>query len=210
MKNGLSIASWWLKTISYIYLYIYTYLITKQYNLLQYNQTTVRGDTADQWNVLRYRLNIIPWLTENICNKTLFIGPEICVFVSYCICAESKYAQQPSMHFSCVALPANNGIRVYHQRKYVAISENDATRDHQSNSSNLVIGKHKSNFDLLWWMIRYTFVQYAKLDNVALLLQFIVCCQFAFCCHWWVHRNCTALSPGEFALARNNYIILIL
>ena len=60
------------------------------------------------------------------------------------------------------------------REKFVAISENDATRYHQSNSINLIIGQHKSNFDLFWWMVRHTFAQYANVKQCGTLIQFTV------------------------------------
>ena len=65
-------------------------------------------------------------------------------------------------------------LGVYHQRKTVAISENDANRYHQSNSINLINGQHKSKFDPFWWMIRHTFAQYANVKQCGTLIQFTV------------------------------------
>ena len=86
------------------------------------------------------------------------------------LCTYTAYKSAKHLLLSFPCLPS----RVYHQRKNVAISENDATRYHQSNSINLIIGRHKSNFDLFWWMIRYTFAQYAYVKQCGTLIQFTV------------------------------------
>ena len=87
-------------------------------------------------------------------------------------------SKQLLLSFPCMPL------RVYHQRKTVAISENDATRYHKSNSINLIIGQQKSHFDLSRWMIRHTFAQYANVKQCSTLIQFTV---------YVTKENCTKL-----------------
>ena len=108
--------------------------------------------------------------TSFLCSPTttIFFFFFICLCFFLCTYTTYQYANQLLLSFPYMPL------RVYHQRKTDAISENGATRYHQSNSINLIIGQHKSNFDLFWWMIRHTFAQYANVKQCGTLIQFTV------------------------------------
>ena len=75
--------------------------------------------------------------------------------------------------------------------KNIAIFENDATRYHQSNSINLIIGQHQSNFDIFWWMIRHTCAQYANVKQCGTLIQFTV---------YVAKEKCTETAPYDLLM----------
>ena len=85
------------------------------------------------------------------------------------------------------------------QMMLCSISDKDATRNHQGNSSNLIIGQHEYNFDLFRWMIGHSIVRYANAKEWGILTQFSMCI-----CLRKVHRIFTILSHDEFVQFRNS------
>ena len=91
-------------------------------------------------------------------------------FFSICLCffyapirsINIQYAKQLLLSFLFMHLPRNDAMRFNHQRKPIAISNNDVGRNHQGNSINRIIGQHES------------FVQYANVKQCGILIQFTV------------------------------------
>ena len=96
------------------------------------------------------------------------------MFIFYAPILDSSMHNNPCCPMS---LPTNDVMLVFHQRGSIAISDNDATRNHQGNSNNLIIGQHESNFDLFRRMIRHSIVRYANVKEWGILIQFL--CVFA-------------------------------
>ena len=121
------------------------------------------------------------------------------MFVRFiCTFTRLQYANRLLLPLPFVALSTSNAF-FHHQRKPIAIPDNDATRSHQGNRWDLIIGRDKSNF----WSL--------SMNDLALICP--ICkrktmrqsyTNYCVCFRRKVHRNCTVLSPDEFAWARHN------
>ena len=121
--------------------------------------------------------------------------PLYCFFLlfMFVLCTYTAYQSAKHLLLSFPCIP----LRVYHHRKIVAISENDANRYHQSNPINLIIGQHKSNSILMNDQTHICSICKRKTMRHSYTI-------YCVCCQREVHINCTVLSPDEIARARNN------